>query len=165
MRITKESEYALRILVCLARAGGLLDTGAVAMETSVPPRFTAKILRKLRTAKLVSASKGAAGGYRLAKPAAEITMLAAMEAIDGPIAITLCLAEDYNCAHHPDQSACGCFFHDIFDRINERIISELSSTTIAMAMGEGNTACRTACEHHCAGCVSGTCHKTGGENT
>ena len=157
MRITKESEYALRILVCLAKAGKQIDAGTIASSTSVPIRFTSKILRKLRDAGLVATSKGATGGYRLADEPEKITMLSAIEAIDGPVAISLCLADDYTC-NHPDMSECGCFFHGVFDRINEKIISELSSTTIAMAITTPSAPC-TGCHSGCAGCQShGTCH-------
>ena len=159
MRITKESEYALRILVSLAKAGKQTDAGSLSAATSVPLRFTAKILRKLREAKLVSASKGAQGGYRLAKAPSQITMLEAIEAIDGPVAISLCLSEDHAC-NHPDISECGCFFHNVFDRINEKIISELGSTTIAMALGVPAAPC-TGCHSGCAGCThSDSCHKS-----
>lgn len=158
MRITKESEYALRILVCLARTDTLTDAGSIAEETGVPIRFTSKILRKLREAGLVRASKGAQGGYRLANPPADITMLAAIEAIDGPVAISLCLSEDYTCSHHADQSACGCFFHGVFDRINESIITALSGTTIAMAIGTATACTATNCQSHCASCDGGACH-------
>ena len=158
MRITKESEYALRILVCLAKEGKQTDAGSIAGATSVPMRFTSKILRKLREAGLVVASKGAAGGYRLATAPDKITMLSAIEAIDGPVAISLCLADDYTC-NHPDMSECGCFFHGVFDRINEKIIAELGSTTIAMAIANPSAPC-TGCHSGCESCAnSGSCHK------
>ena len=159
MRITKESEYALRILVRLAKSGKQTDAGSLSAATAVPLRFTAKILRKLREAGLVTASKGAQGGYRLAADPSQITMLAAIEAIDGPVAISLCLSDDHTC-NHPDISECGCFFHGIFDRINEQITRELGSTTIAMALDVPAAPC-TGCHSGCADCAhSESCHKS-----
>ena len=82
MRITQESDYALRIVTALALADGTVDAGTLSEETSVTPRFTLKILHKLVHCGIVSSSKGANGGYRLSRSAENLTMKDIIEAIE-----------------------------------------------------------------------------------
>ena len=65
MRITQESDYALRILTALAERDEVVDANSLAEETSVTLRFTLKILNKLTKNGFVSSFKGAKGGYKL----------------------------------------------------------------------------------------------------
>ena len=65
MKITRETDYALRIMRCLARRGDFTGAATVALETEVPARFTQKILRKLSQGGLVISRRGSAGGYSL----------------------------------------------------------------------------------------------------
>jgi Rrf2 family protein len=57
----------------------------IARARGIPERFILKVLRPLVSARLVRSLKGPHGGYRLAKPAARITLLEVVEAVDGPI--------------------------------------------------------------------------------
>ena len=61
MHITLESDYAVRIVYCLARQGGRMDAKKIAEETGVTLRFSLKILRKLVAGGLVSSYKGTKG--------------------------------------------------------------------------------------------------------
>ena len=67
MHITLESDYAVRIVYCLAQNGGRMEAAAIAEQTGVTLRFSLKILRKLVAGELVKSYKGAGGGYELAK--------------------------------------------------------------------------------------------------
>ena len=66
MHITLESDYAVRIVYCLAQNGGRMEAAAIAEQTGVTLRFSLKILRKLVAGGLVKSYKGAGGGYELA---------------------------------------------------------------------------------------------------
>jgi Rrf2 family protein len=89
MRVSAKTDYALRAAVELAAAE---DTGApvkgerLATSQSIPLRFLENILLQLRHAGLVESRRGAEGGYRLARPAAEISLADVIRAIDGPLA-------------------------------------------------------------------------------
>ena len=74
MRITLESDYALRIITSLATHDSVVDAKTLAEETSVTQRFTLKILHKLVQADLVNSYKGVNGGYKLAKSPDDITL-------------------------------------------------------------------------------------------
>jgi Rrf2 family nitric oxide-sensitive transcriptional repressor len=81
--LSQTTEYALRAMSCLAyMPEGLVSTGELAEVTLVPMNYLAKVLQSLAKADLISGRRGVGGGYRLAKPANEITMLDVINAID-----------------------------------------------------------------------------------
>ena len=91
MRITLESDYALRIVSTLALQDGVTDAKTLSEKTSVTIRFTLKILHKLVQGNIVSSYKGVRGGYKLKKKADDISLRSVIELIDGPIIIARCL--------------------------------------------------------------------------
>jgi Rrf2 family iron-sulfur cluster assembly transcriptional regulator len=99
MKITREADYALRIVSILS--GEKTHTGArqIAEQSKVPYRFTLKILSKLLQAGLIKSFRGVNGGYAVNHPAAQITLLQVIEAIDGPIAINQCMVDPDICSN------------------------------------------------------------------
>ena len=129
MRITLESDYALRIVSELARINGVVDANTLAEKTSVTARFTLKILHKLVQGDLVSSYKGVKGGYKLKVGAGDITLKTVIELIDGPIAIARCLDSAEGCSMQSDKTA--CIYHHIFDKLSFDLAMKLNSITIA----------------------------------
>ena len=70
----------------MAATGTAQTAEALAGEQSLPPRFLGAILADLRRAGLVASQRGSEGGYRLARPAAQITVAEVIRALDGPLA-------------------------------------------------------------------------------
>lgn len=128
MKITRETDYALRIMRCLARRGDFTGAATVALETEVPARFTQKILRKLSQGGLVISRRGSAGGYSLSRPAEDINMLQIIEIIDGPISIFDCKDDDLVCP------GCSCVYNQIFGELSEQISAKLRSVTLDMVI-------------------------------
>ncbi len=128
MRITLESDYALRILTAMAGYSGVTDAKTISNDTSVTQRFTLKILHKLVQGDLVQSYKGVNGGYKLKALPSEITLKNVIELIDGPIAIARCLDSDEGCSLNCDKSACD--YHHIFDIISIELASKLNRITI-----------------------------------
>ncbi len=129
MRITHESDYALRIITTIALQGGLVDARTISEITSVTPRFALKILNKLVKGGLVKSYKGAKGGYTLSKDTVAITLRQVIELIDGPIAIASCLDHGEECSLNCDKTA--CVYHHIFDSISLSIANQLDKISIA----------------------------------
>ena len=129
MRITLESDYALRIVSTLAECDAVVDANMLAEKTSVTLRFTLKILHKLVQGNLVSSFKGAKGGYKLKVSPDTITLKDVIELIDGPIAIARCLGNGETCSMNSDKTA--CIYHHIFDKISFDLASKLQSITIS----------------------------------
>jgi Rrf2 family protein len=136
MKITSETDYALRILRCLGQSGDIVGSKTIAEQIAVPERFTLKILRKLMISGFVGSKQGPGGGYFLARSQDEITVLEVVEAVDGPILVNKCLSPDYECTRSARLGVTPeyCYFHCFICRINEEIRSKLSQATIAQAI-------------------------------
>ena len=88
MRVSAKTDYALRAALELAAAPDEKPVKGerIATAQAIPLRFLENILMQLRHAGLVESRRGADGGYRLARPAAEVTLADVIRAIDGPLA-------------------------------------------------------------------------------
>lgn len=86
MHVSAKGDYAVRALVELAADGGPLTGERLAELQGMPPKFLETILTELRHQGLLSARRGADGGYWLARPASEITIADVIRATDGPLA-------------------------------------------------------------------------------
>ncbi|MFN8077294.1 MAG: Rrf2 family transcriptional regulator [Kineosporiaceae bacterium] len=88
MRISAKTDYAVRAAAELAARSeeGWIKTESVATAQQIPLAFLLNILAELRTAGLVQSRRGVDGGYRLARPATEITVADVIRAVDGPLA-------------------------------------------------------------------------------
>src|SRR4051812_31638842 len=95
MRLSARVDYALRACVELAAAHASVASGAplapvtaeqLADRQGIPPKFLESILLQLRRGGVVTAQRGPEGGYRLARPATEISLAEIIRVIDGPLA-------------------------------------------------------------------------------
>jgi Rrf2 family protein len=88
MRISAKVDYAVRAMVELAADHGEkpLKAERIANAQEIPLNFLENILGELRHGGLVRSHRGAEGGFRLAKPAAEITVADVIRAVEGPLA-------------------------------------------------------------------------------
>ena len=86
MQLLASEEYGLRCLLrvaAAAKAGKPVPIAAVAASEGLGAEYAAKLLRMLRLGDLVESVRGAEGGYRLARPAREITLWSALQALGG----------------------------------------------------------------------------------
>lgn len=80
---TQTVEYALRAMVCLANSHSQPQTRSQLVEqTKVPSAYLAKVMREMNRAGLVFAQRGVNGGFTLAKPASEVSLLEVVNAVD-----------------------------------------------------------------------------------
>ena len=86
MRVSAKVDYALRAMLELAAAGGLVKGEQLANAQGIPRKFLETILLELRHDELVASQRGVDGGYALARPASEITVADVIRAVEGPIA-------------------------------------------------------------------------------
>ena len=91
IRVSRLADYASAVMACLARhPAEVLPAAVVAGETRLELPTASKLLKRLARARLVDSFRGAAGGYRLARPAEDISLAEIVEALDGPIGLTAC---------------------------------------------------------------------------
>ena len=135
LRVTRLTDYATLVLATLAQAPGrVLPAAEIAERARLEATTVAKVLRPLAQAGLVEAFSGAAGGYRLARPAPAITLVAIVEAIEGPIGMTECSGEHSTCEHEPH---CGLLPH--WRRVNDVIADAHGAVTLADMLPAGAT--------------------------
>src|SRR5690554_7453759 len=95
LRVTRLTDYATVVLTVLAaRPDEVLSAAELAERAGLEAPTVSKVLKPLAQAGLVEGFRGAHGGYRLTRPAAEISLVEIVEAMEGPLAMTECSLED-----------------------------------------------------------------------
>jgi Rrf2 family iron-sulfur cluster assembly transcriptional regulator len=127
MQITRSEEYGLRGLVFLAKQppDKVTLVSEVSREQNIPGTFLAKIFQRLSKAGVLGSVRGANGGFRLKKPAHEITMREIIEALEGPIALNRCLVKKGEC-----EAEDNCPLHPVWEEVQQRFLEILDRTTI-----------------------------------
>lgn len=99
MQLTREGDYGIRSVLFLSRQPfkKVIFVSEIAEEYKIPRSFLAKILQKLVKAKIVRSHRGVKGGFSLARPSKDISVLDVLEAIEGKLALNLCLANRKKC--------------------------------------------------------------------
>jgi Rrf2 family transcriptional regulator, cysteine metabolism repressor len=134
MKLSTRAEYGIRVLVALAHAEGDRPTSlaGIAKADKLPHAYIEQLVGALRRAGIVTATRGHSGGYRLARPAREISLVDAVRALDGPILEMPCAGPDNLevCVRPQD-----CSVHEVFERIHDTLSGMLSATTLAEVAG------------------------------
>jgi Rrf2 family protein len=137
LKVSTRTEYGVRILVTLARSvdEGCQSVGEIARREKLPHAYCEHIIGDLRRAELVTATRGQRGGYRLARPAADIAMADVVRALEGPILEMPCAGvDDFEHCDRPQP----CSVHEAFQRVYESLSASLTATTLAeVAAGTG----------------------------
>ena len=91
IRLSNLADYAVVVMTAAARCDeARLSAAAIAAHTGIPAPTVAKLMGTLARAGLLVSTRGVAGGFHLAAPAAAISIASIVEAVDGPIALTNC---------------------------------------------------------------------------
>jgi len=91
MHISARVDYGMKALMELTAVASedpqrLVKSDSLARDQEIPPKFLENIRRSLRQAGIVASQRGAEGGFRLDKPASEISVADVIRALDGPLA-------------------------------------------------------------------------------
>ncbi len=99
LKLNKKVEYGLIALMHMdSKPTGELATAREISESyKIPPEILGKVLQSLAKAGLVASVQGAKGGYRLMKPAEEVTLGAVVEAVEGPTQLASCQSDPACC--------------------------------------------------------------------
>jgi len=97
--LSKLADYGVIVATHLAAyPDRQVTAGAVAAATQLPQATVAKLLKAMAHAGLVAATRGASGGYRLAREATTISVAEVIAAIDGDIGLTQCSVHVDECS-------------------------------------------------------------------
>jgi Rrf2 family protein len=126
--LTRAADYAARVMIHLAMLppGTRVQRVALAEVAEVPESFMSKVLQGLVRARMISSKTGANGGFALAVSAEEVSLLDIVEAIDGPVAVNVCVGAGQGCERH---NWCGA--HMVWMEAQEAITRVLKSATVA----------------------------------
>src|SRR5512136_1988818 len=140
MQLSKQEAYALRLALDLATHDGA-SVNDIAARQHIPAAYLGKIVQSLARAGVLRTSRGARGGTRLARPASLINVRQVIEAANGPIALSRCLAEpDHDC---PTNSA-ACPVRQVTARLQRTVTRELEAVSLADLAAMGTAAARDA---------------------
>jgi Rrf2 family protein len=98
---------------------------------AIPLELLAKVLQRLVRARLLVSVQGTRGGYRLARPAATISVADVIQAVDGPVTVTACSPDDHACGQYTT-----CSIRDPLWKIKNRILETLTTVSVAELAAE-----------------------------
>jgi len=126
VEISRRTDYALRILLDLARSDAEpISVRTIAGRQDVPYAFARGIGRELVSAGLAESSRGVNGGLVLARDPGDISMLEVVEAMQGPISCAVCTSDPGWCSRMG-----GCSVHRVWTGADEMLKEYLGSKSL-----------------------------------
>lgn len=127
MNISSKAEYGIRAMTEIAAGNGPVKRSFISEKQAIPLPFLTQVLVALVNSGLAKSSRGPEGGYVLARPASEISLLDIVTKLQGPVLPKGCVSEPdgQTCASAGDQ----CRLRDVWAELkeaNERVLSRFS---------------------------------------
>jgi Rrf2 family protein len=129
LNLGRRADYAVRAVLDLARHWESPDrrkSRSIAEEMVIPAKYLPQVLTVLVRAGIVDSVSGPDGGYRLAEPPEEITLLDVIEAVEGPLGSSECVLRGGPC-HWEGR----CAIHEPWAEAQEALVRRLDATTFA----------------------------------
>lgn len=132
VHFSTRGEYGVRLMVELARhyGDGPISLTEMADHEALPRPYLEQLVVSLRQAGLVKSTRGARGGYELARPPEEVRMGTVLRALEGPIAPMVCASEDPAHAGICDRAG-FCNVNTLWVKVRDAITDALDSLTLA----------------------------------
>ncbi len=126
LELTRRGDYAVRTMLALAGTGeALLSARRIAEAQQIPSRFLPHVLRDLARAGLVEGTIGRRGGYRLARPARQISLLQVINAVEGETDHWACVLRGGPCGEDGT-----CAVHEVFAGSRDALLKRLGGTSL-----------------------------------
>ncbi len=128
MRLSTRARYGTRLMVELALnySKGLIFLKDIAEEEEISEKYLSHLVIPLKARGLISSSRGAHGGYRLAKHPVEITVKEIVQTLEGNISPVECVANPSIC-----KRISTCKTHEVWDILDQKITETLNSITLS----------------------------------
>ena len=128
LRISRKIDYGLRAMIYLSSIPmeSVVPFREIARQMDVPEDFLAKILKTLVDQGLVKSTRGPHGGYALARNPADVSFLDVIEAVEGPVALNVCLDGEDACGH-----STTCTMVDVWRQGQERMLDVYRQSKLA----------------------------------
>lgn len=133
MKLSTKGRYGLRALIDLAlySENEAVSIQSIAKRQNISDSYLEQLMRKLRSAGLIVSVRGAQGGYKLARPAKEISVGDVLRALEGSLEAVTCGGEDHSC-----QGADLCVTRYVWERINSSIRDTVDSIMLSQLVEE-----------------------------
>jgi len=127
IRISTKGRYGTRVMLDLAINYGKVPIllKNIAQKQEISEGYLEQIIPSLKAAGLINSSRGAHGGYTLAKPPSKITLKEIIAALEGSLALSECIKTPQVCSR-----AGFCVTRELWDEISEKMINTLDSKTL-----------------------------------
>ena len=127
MRVSTRCRYGLRAMIYLARheREHPVPLPEIAANEGISTAYLERIVAQLRSAGLVSATRGVTGGYRLARPVGQISAADVVIALEGPLDVLACVHDAEAC-----ERSRGCLSRRVWTRLDEAIEGALAGVTL-----------------------------------
>lgn len=124
--ISRQTDYACRVILHLALLppGQRVTAQDIAKKRLIPRALVRRVITQLANAALLTTTRGLNGGLSLARPASEISLLHVVEAMEGPLALNVCVINPNEC---PLMKACTV--HEAWVKARDTLAAELSQVT------------------------------------
>ena len=131
--LNQRSRYALRALIFIARSGGVapVPISVITADQQLPRKFLEAILLDLKNGGVVNSYRGKMGGYRLARPASQISFGEIIRLIEGPLALVPCVSVSayQRCDDCFEETT--CVIRKVMLVVREQTADVLDNTTLA----------------------------------
>jgi len=130
MRLTTKGRYAVTAMLDLSLnyGEGSITLADISERQGISLSYLEQLFSRLRKQGLVSSTRGPGGGYRLSRPAEEITVLDVISSVDEKVDSTACKGKA-NCHDHEQ-----CLSHELWQSLSEQIQSYLSNITLGQVV-------------------------------
>ena len=136
MQFNQATDYAFRVIMHLAGVpeGHIVNSQRIAEEQNIPVGFLQKVMRALTKGEVVKSYRGMDGGFALAKPAVDISLLDIITIMEGPVDLQRCLKDNTSC-----NKGCTaqCPVHATLAVIQRDFIQALGNTNFAKMINRG----------------------------
>ena len=141
LQVSQRTHYGLRAMTELAKAygSGPRSLAWIAEAQHLPAGYLEQLAIPLKRAGLIESTRGAHGGYQLARPPAEVSVGEIVRVLEGSVAPVECLSDDYpagSCALE-----LGCMSRPIWQRVKDSIDQVLDTTTLGDLCATMETPC------------------------
>jgi len=128
MQIPRRVDYGLRAVIYLADQDPekCCSITEIAKRQGMPRKFLEKIIQDLTRGGLIKSKRGSCGGYALARTADAISFFDVIQALEGPLAVNVCMDEHLACDQLP-----RCTMQGVWSDVQRKITEVLTQTTIA----------------------------------
>ncbi len=132
MKLSTRGKYGLYAMFYLAQHQGEGPQSLQSIAaTGVPRQYLEQLLGNLRRAGLVTTVRGAQGGYQISKAPQEISLLAIMDAMEGPIELSECMVDESHCSR-----ACACPVRNVWQQLTNSFNRELAGITLGSMLND-----------------------------